>query len=298
MAVVKTYLQDASILEFIGLSTDDKPADVPGGSQFKETDTGKTYFYNGSSWARAYERRQAMPYGYDIAEGNVPGHTAINWVGVCITAGTNEETIWDQAGVYAYIASAMKLNVSSSSTNDGVNGTGARTVDLSGLDANYAPISETVSLNKQAAVETEETYLRIFSIIVASAGSGGKNVGDIYAGTGGPSSGVPTTKYCKALVGHNKSLSGFWTVPADNTLFMTQIFLSESANKVTDFHLYSRVLNGIFTLDYHLELNQTTASLSYNVPLVFAAKTDVEGRVVSASSGAHCTLSFGGWYET
>jgi len=73
-----------------------------------------------------------------------------------------DETIWDGGGIYAYPAAAAIMYVSSSSANDTSAGTGARTVLVSGLDANYNEVEETVTLNGQTQVATTTEFLRVF----------------------------------------------------------------------------------------------------------------------------------------
>lgn len=286
--------------EYVGLSTDTKPtAGIPLASRFLETDSGTEYVWNGSAWvAIAGLRVEAEPFLYSIAQGHLSGKSGVLVVGSSITSGTNEETIWDGNSIYTYITAATKVKISSSSTDDDEGGTGALTVLVKGLDSNYAEISETITLDGRDGVETTETYLRVFSLEVQTAGSGGSNAGDIYAGTGTITTGVPVNKYCKILVEHNRSLSGLWTVPADKTFYMTSIFMAEASRKVTDFHVYQRLLGGVFHLDYHLQLSEATISIPLDVPTVFPEKADIEARVNSDASGAHCTMVMSGWYET
>ena len=57
--------------------------------------------------------------------------------------------------------------------------TGALTIEIFGLDANYNPISEVVILDGLTFVTTTKSYLRIFRGIIRSAGSTGWNIGII-----------------------------------------------------------------------------------------------------------------------
>ena len=45
-----------------------------------------------------------------------------------------KETIWDGGGIYTYIETAETLTVTSNSVNDAVAGSGARTVEIQGLN--------------------------------------------------------------------------------------------------------------------------------------------------------------------
>jgi hypothetical protein len=60
-------------------------------------------------------RTSAMPYLYDIAEGNVSGHTAWSKIGFngALVADT-EADLWSKAGAYVFPAAAMAMQVKSS----------------------------------------------------------------------------------------------------------------------------------------------------------------------------------------
>lgn len=115
---------------------------------------------------------------------------------------------------------AYALDVTSSNAADAAAGTGARTVKLYGLDGNFDPLTETLTLNGQTIVTSTKTFRRIFEIVVDTAGSGLANAGDLYVvktGTGGSyTGGVPgtlTSACIKCLAGDNFGLSGMWTCP-------------------------------------------------------------------------------------
>ena len=60
-------------------------------------------------------RVSAMPYLYDIAEGNVSGHTAWSKVGFNPTVATSEEDLWSAGGLYVFPTSAtLQMEVVSS----------------------------------------------------------------------------------------------------------------------------------------------------------------------------------------
>jgi hypothetical protein len=115
---------------------------------------------------------------------------------------------------------AYQLDVSSSSTADVAAGTGARTLDIYGLDKDFNPLKETVILTGQTKLTTMNAFRRVFEAVVVTAGSGFLPAGDIYViktGTGGTyTNGVPGTltgAAVKVLVGYNYGLSGLWTAP-------------------------------------------------------------------------------------
>jgi hypothetical protein len=137
---------------------------------------------------------------------------------------------------------AYQLDISSSSAADlAVSGTGARTVDIYGLDYDFLPLKETIALNGQTKVTTVASFRRVFEIVVATAGTGFLNAGDIYVvkgGTGGTyTAGVPGTltgATIKALAGDNYGLSGLWTVPRNEKPYgLSSIFCTARAQSGT-----------------------------------------------------------------
>ena len=119
------------------------------------------------------------PFELQVARGQIPGHYGLFKFGNNTIVGNSLETIWAEGGLYSYLTAATVLKVSSSSTDDTSAGTGARTVELSGLDADYNEISDLVTLNGQTPVNTTKLFLRINRMVVRSAGSGGVNAGVI-----------------------------------------------------------------------------------------------------------------------
>jgi len=93
------------------------------------------------------------PFELQVSRGQIAYHEFIHKFGYNPDIANSNETIWSQGGVYTYPTSASTMYISSSSTADTAAGTGARTATVSGLDANFDEISETVSLNGQAGVQ-------------------------------------------------------------------------------------------------------------------------------------------------
>ena len=78
------------------------------------------------------------PFELQIARGHIEGHKHQFKFGHNAAVSDTEETIWSQGGLYAYPPGAQQMTLSSSSDDDTANeGTGARTVEIQGLDADY-----------------------------------------------------------------------------------------------------------------------------------------------------------------
>jgi len=206
------------------------------------------------------------------------------------------ETVWAQGGLYSYLSAATVLKISSSSTADTSAGTGARTVTISGLDANYDEISETITLNGQTAVNSTLSYLRINRMVVRSAGTGGQNAGVIYAGTGTVTTGVPANKYATIAIGDNQTLMALWTVPRGYTAYLTQTDVTLATtqnNKYCTCSLVVRPYGEVFQVKDRFVKAESTTTLTYSVPLKIAEKSDIEYRAIGDSVGADIAISAG-----
>src|SRR6056300_1770631 len=237
------------------------------------------------------------PFELQVARGQITGHYPLFKFGNNTIVGDSLETIWAEGGLYVYPPSASVMTVSSSSTADTSAGTGARTVELFGLDGDYNEISETVTLNGQTAVNTTQSFLRINRMIVRSAGSGGANAGVIYAGTGTVTTGVPANIYATINGdGSNQTLMALWTVPAGYTAYLMQYDVSNGTTSntpaVCKLSLVARPFGEVFQVK---DVKSLTTGMHIEntlvIPLKFTEKTDIEARAISSSSSVSCDIS-------
>lgn len=108
------------------------------------------------------------------------GH--VNLFGYNPSVSTTAATVWSvgSASSYAQLTSGTALEAVSSSANDTAAGTGARTILVQGLDEDYVPFQETVTLNGTTPVALANTsVVAINSVRVLTAGSGLTNAGNI-----------------------------------------------------------------------------------------------------------------------
>jgi hypothetical protein len=229
-----------------------------------------------------------------VARGLVPGHRVINIFGFNPDVDTAQETVWPQGGILTFPSTAIKMKVSSSSTNDAAAGTGARTVMLMGLDSLYREIREVVTLNGQTAVETTQNFLRVNCATVVTTGSGNSAAGTIYIGTGDVTTGVPATVYQVITVGDNNSICGHFCVPAGHTAFILKGLLS--TGQVTG---NNQVTGRLMTMNSDnikrtLAITSITAGsgvYEFIAPPAVPEKTDIETTAV-ATSNNHIVSSF------
>jgi hypothetical protein len=234
------------------------------------------------------QKAKFEPFDLHVSRGQVVGHQRVFQFGQAPTV-TTAQTAWVGSGTYAYPASATIMKVSSGSANDAAAGTGARTVQVVGLDASYNVISEVVTLNGQTAVNTTNSFLRINDFYVLTAGSGNTAAGTLYVGVGTVTSGVPATVYSQIQTAYNAQSQAVFTVPAGYTAYVTSYtFTSNCAT--------ANVIQSGFLIIYSngsvVPTIEATARFNagaffdrhFDYPLPVPEKSDLELRVVSATS--------------
>lgn len=210
-------------------------------------------------------------HGIEIAAGRVVNTDHINKFGYNTSVGTSFEPLTD-LGTNNLPTTAAVVSVLSSSANDTAAGTGARTLEIQGLDANYLLQTETVSLNGTSAVTTTNTFIRIFRMKVLTAGSGETNDGNITASIGG-------SDVARILANEGQTLMAVYTVPANKHAYLVKFQGSISKNQEAQFNLRSKGPNdsswqskgfwGTFA---------NSITYDYPVPLMFEPKTDIQVR--------------------
>jgi hypothetical protein len=239
------------------------------------------------------------PFELQVSRGQVSYHKTNFKFGFNPLVVDSLETVWVQGGLYTYLSSASTLYISSSSTDDDVAGTGARTATVSGLNANYNEVSVTVDLDGQTGVQLGDAsnWIRVNRINVDTAGSGGANAGVLYVGTEAtPSSGVPTNKYATVAIGDNQTLMALWTVPAGYTAYLYETHITvatEANNKYGIVTVLARPDGGVFNVKDKFTTVLDTVTQKYNFPLKFEEKTDIEVRAIGSSSNANIAISAG-----
>jgi len=219
------------------------------------------------------------PFDLQVARGQIMGHTTVSIFGYQASVGTTSIPVWENASTYTYPTSASTLTMVSSSASDNT----LASVLINGLDASFNPLSETLFLNGTAAVTTVNSYFRINSLTLASAGtSQSTNVGTITLKQS-------TNTLAQINPGIGRSQSTVYTVPAGYTFFLDWV----EANT-------SNPYTGTVTVTYKVQAADNVSGVIRNVlqqpfvsiytasrvadPFAYAQKTDIQWQL-SASSG-------------
>jgi hypothetical protein len=163
--------------------------------------------------------------------------------------------------------------VSSSSASDT-----AVTILISGLDASYGAITESVALNGTTDVPTTKVFFRINSVITTV----GNAVGTIYVKNAGG------TTYAQITIGSGKSNMSVYTVPAGYTAYMTQFDAFSSTSVTSGVYATFRALVTSSTGVNNVILSApflNTYSIARPYPIAQAEKTDIQYQCKSSGAG-------------
>jgi hypothetical protein len=238
-----------------------------------------------------------IPYPFEVnaARGGLIAHKTLFKFGFNNDINGTEETVWSRGGIYVYPTVAEVNTISSTSANDTAEGTGARTVTVAGLDANYNEISEVVSLNGQTPVNTVNAYIRINRMFVTTAGSGASAAGTIAAGTGTVTAGVPAVCYAEISNSDNQTLMAVWTVPAGYTAYIYRGSLANgtsSGNQFLTARLCFRPFGGVMRTAAKIALHNQFADFDFGLPILLPEKTDIEARAISSGNNNSVGATF------
>lgn len=142
-----------------------------------------------------------------------------------IDTGTTPEDVICIGGLHPGILTAAATTIVSDDVDDDVAGTGADTVVVKGLNANWDLISQTVAMDGTNAVTLDSLYIAIYAMNVKSAGSQDENDGTITCKIGGTSS-------CTICPEKNRSSMAWYAVPRNHTAYLMK--MSFMCGKVRD----------------------------------------------------------------
>jgi hypothetical protein len=230
-----------------------------------------------------------LDFHTEVSKGLVPKHSFIHKFGhnLDIDTGSYPETIWSAGGLYVFPSSADTLKIISNDVDDnGTGTTGALTIKVQGLDANYDAIEEDFTLNGQTAVTGNKEFLRVYRAFVTSAGSSEYNEGVITINNSDDSLTLATIP-----AEGGQTQMAVYTIPRNYKGYLTSF--SGAMNKVTP--SAAVILEMVFRKNSVKRVKQsiaidTTGSTSFvkyfTCPLPIEEKTDiyVNAKEVSANN--------------
>jgi len=235
---------------------------------------------------------------FEVAAERIPKHSFVHKFGQNpdIDQIDGFEAIWNGGGDYTGFDATVEdtIDVSSSDANDTSAGTGARTVELQGLDGEYREVSETVVLGGTSTVTTTQKFLRMHRGVVRTAGTGAGNAGAITA----QATGTSDHTFMVLPIGYNQTMIAAYTVPGGKDACLTSWYssLSGKTNANASIRLLMRPLGQTFQVKEEFTLRAAGSSYvqrEYRVPKdSIPEKTDIK---VMADTDANNTAIAAGF---
>lgn len=213
-----------------------------------------------------------IPWEIQVGRGKIPGIVGLSISGYQAAIPNEFTPVWEYPRQYTYFSTAQQLRVWSGSASD----TNV-SVFISGLDANYAPISETVVLtNGTTGVLTTQQFYRVNNMNLTRLPM---NVGNISAG-----SSDKTIELATIEPDSGRSQMAIYTVPAGYTFFLSQvnILTNQTGSQTAIYRSYTRtsagVVNKIITFPFTNVYNSVKI-----VTRPYSEKTDIQWQVASST---------------
>lgn len=185
--------------------------------------------------------------------------------------------IWQGNGSYPWPTSALALSVVSTDADDAAGDTGARTVEICGLGADYLDLHETITLNGTTPVNSTGLFLRVNRMRVITSGTSGRAEGTITLKSGANAIAIILPKY-------NQTLQAIFTVPANKYVVVDSIHSSvyklagaASAVKEAEITFSIRNIGSVFQTKWSSGGRSDGGQVGWvlHSPLVYGPKTDI-----------------------
>jgi len=208
------------------------------------------------------------------------GNSHIHKFGSNLALAGTSESIWSAGGLYPWASLATAQTIYAISTEAADTGT----LEIQGLDENYALQTTTVTLTGLTALDTgATTFLRIFRMQYT-----GSNAGTITArvtsGTG--------TVVAQIDPEVAQTLMAVYTVPAQTTAFMLAYTVGTGKGDDAHLKMFARELGGAFQIKNEMKSYQSTITREFPIPLRFEEKTDIDFRATTSSANSDCIVNF------
>jgi hypothetical protein len=178
---------------------------------------------NDSNMSQDYDSISVRPtdFKYEVALGRRQGSTTFNQWGYNSDIDVGTETVWSNGGTFTRMTTARTLSIVSTSANDTSAGTGAQSIVIYGVDANWKSQTVVVTLNGLTPVVTAEEWMGVNRIAIYLAGSGGVNAGTITA-----TATTDLTVQCQIPVGVGASQQAIYFVQENHQALMDWLYIT------------------------------------------------------------------------
>lgn len=235
----------------------------------------------------------SLDFFLQCRKGRIEGHTVHTVAGNNPNTDTDWNTVWSESTPVVLPTSAAQLKVSSSHTDDTSAGTGLRTIEITGLLADFTEVKEEVTLNGQTEVLTSNSFYRINRVKGLTAGSTGENQGKIYIGSGTVTAGVPATVHAVICDKGNKSCGSFYTVPKGSTAFLMAWTCTQDTSNIMHVRLRKCKPNGLWMTSGTISVHDSfTKEVHGAKGLTEGTDFQFQTQLVAGTGNSSCYLEF------
>lgn len=219
-----------------------------------------------------------------IAQGEVNGHSGEHKFGAVPAMSQNQTgTIWDVNDTnYPWSSWSSAGTVTIPAVNASDNG---KTVTLVGLDANFEPQEETLTVSSAGTTTSTLSYIRLYRAYMLT---GATNIGNIDVQKGG-------TTVLRITAGLGQTLMAVYTVPAGYTAYLVQGTATCQDGADATVSMYSRYDGqDAFRIGHTFEVAGDGGQYLYkfSIPTRMPEKTDIDVRATVRSNNARVTAAF------
>lgn len=214
---------------------------------------------------------------FEVARGSVNGHSAANRVAHDANIGTTLSTVGEEnQNTYTWSTTADIDTITSDSNSD------THDIYIDGLDANYEPVQQTVTLTGQTAATLDTPLMRINCMRNLT---GTATLGTIYVWVsgGGSTLGVPNT--AADIRSTIQLINGFsnerctlsiYTIPAGKTGYIVFGKTTVSDSKAVEIIFRGRLVGGVFSTEHHIDIVADNYDYFFKLPLKMPEKSDLQ----------------------
>ena len=222
---------------------------------------------------------------YQIARGLVRGASSIHKFGAVPQLSINTTgTCWDKNDTlypWSALTSASVLTAQAVNASDD-----GKILTVEGLDSNYEPQTDTITLSSSGTAATTKQFLRVYRGYIST---GANNVGVIDVRVG-----ATTVLYIN--IGLAQTLMLVYTVPAGKELLLLKgACTSQSGADASGFFYVRFFGQTAFRIQHTFEVSGSDGyDYKFEVPFRVPEKTDIDFRLTTRSNNGRYTAAFDG----
>lgn len=217
-----------------------------------------------------------------VAKGHVKQASVVHKFGASPEISTNTKaTIWDVADtVYPWSAfntpGTLTIDVADEIDIGGV-------ITVVGLDENFNPIQEDITIAAQTGNAGSVTFGRVFRAYQSH--NGDTNVGNIDIKLG-------STVVARIRAEKGQTLMSVYTVPAGKTAYIYKGATTVQAGADITLMMMQRPEDGVFRIAHQSEVSPNGYEYEFSFPMRLPEKTDIDVRARANTNNVRCTAVF------